>query len=45
MPTQIGQHQSEMITAIAETGEDVPGYVKDKFKNFSPHFLPGYFKM
>ena len=32
----IGQLQPEMVTAVTETGDDVTGWVKDKFPDLSP---------
>jgi S-adenosylmethionine synthetase len=35
----IGQLQPEMVTAVTETGEDVSGWVKGRFKDLSPRHI------
>lgn len=35
----IGQKQSEMVTAVTDTGQDLSKYVLEKFKDLSPEFI------
>ncbi len=41
----IGQIQPEMVTAQTQTGEDVSGWVKEKFPDLSPGFITEHLQL